>query len=160
MPAALRAIADLARAGAFKEEDGWDDLADKRAEAWETLTLDFFTVGLHSPFLSIVTLVWQQLTVDSSKFRGMRHNAGSNSTKRAGRSLVRLERIKSMKIRVYRQSRRIDSQMAGFERYLSGFSNWCIESTRLGDYHPLFLRQDAQRRDWIRVINDQGDGRS
>ena len=48
MPAALRAIADLARAGAFDHELEWDDLASKRAEVWEWSTLDFFTVTLHS----------------------------------------------------------------------------------------------------------------
>ena len=48
MPAALRAIAELARTGAFEKEDGWDDIADERAEVWETLTLDFFNVDLHS----------------------------------------------------------------------------------------------------------------
>ena len=47
MPAALRAIAELARAGTFEKEVGWDDIADKRAEVWETLTLDFFNVELH-----------------------------------------------------------------------------------------------------------------
>ena len=57
MPAALRAIAGLARAGAFEREDGWDDLADKRAEAWETLTLNFFTVELRSQFSSRVSLI-------------------------------------------------------------------------------------------------------
>ncbi len=47
MPAALRAIAELARTGAFEKEDGWGDKADKRAEVWETLTFDFFNVELH-----------------------------------------------------------------------------------------------------------------
>ncbi len=54
MPAALRAIAELARASAFEKEDGWDDLADKRAKVWEKSTLDFFTVKLRSQFLSKV----------------------------------------------------------------------------------------------------------
>lgn len=44
MPAALRAIAGLARAGAFQEEDGWDSLANRRASVWETSSLNFFTV--------------------------------------------------------------------------------------------------------------------
>lgn len=47
MPAALRAIAELTRAGAFEKEEGWGDIADKRAEVWETFTLDFFNVQLH-----------------------------------------------------------------------------------------------------------------
>ena len=44
MPAALRAIADLASTGAFGDEHGWDKVASKRAEIWERSTLDFFTV--------------------------------------------------------------------------------------------------------------------
>ncbi|KAL9609161.1 MAG: hypothetical protein Q9167_006056 [Letrouitia subvulpina] len=46
MPAALRAIAELARAGAFQEEVGWNDLANRRASAWETLSLNFFTIKI------------------------------------------------------------------------------------------------------------------
>ena len=52
MPAALRAIGELARAGAFEKEAEWGDLADKRAEVWETSALGFFTVNLSSQFLS------------------------------------------------------------------------------------------------------------
>lgn len=46
MPAALRAIADLARAGAVGRDQAWKSSADKCAEVWEASTLDFFTVGL------------------------------------------------------------------------------------------------------------------
>lgn len=45
MPAALRAIAELARAGTFEDHDGWTDIADQYAEVWETETLAFFGVG-------------------------------------------------------------------------------------------------------------------
>ena len=44
MPAALRAIAELACAGAFGEEDHWQIIANERAEVWESWSLDFFTV--------------------------------------------------------------------------------------------------------------------
>ena len=52
MPAALRAIGELARAGVFKENGEWGELADERAGVWETFATDFFTVGLHSLFFS------------------------------------------------------------------------------------------------------------
>ncbi|KAL9047255.1 MAG: hypothetical protein Q9214_000125, partial [Letrouitia sp. 1 TL-2023] len=52
MPAALRAIAELARAGAFQEEDGWNDLANRRASVWETLSINFFIVKFFSRFLN------------------------------------------------------------------------------------------------------------
>lgn len=45
MPAALRAISNLARTTPVEKDDGWGEIADKRAEVWETLTLDFFNVG-------------------------------------------------------------------------------------------------------------------
>ena len=44
MPAALRAIAELVRAGAFDDRHDWEKLARERAEVWETSTLRFFTV--------------------------------------------------------------------------------------------------------------------
>lgn len=44
MPAALRAIADLARVGAIGRDQAWELSADKYAEVWEASTLDFFTV--------------------------------------------------------------------------------------------------------------------
>lgn len=46
MPAALRAIAGLARAGAL---DGLSacHIADELAEVWETSSLEFFNVKLH-----------------------------------------------------------------------------------------------------------------
>ncbi|KAL8691990.1 MAG: hypothetical protein Q9218_002882 [Villophora microphyllina] len=43
MPAALRAIADLARAGAVGKDEEWGSSANKCAEVWEASTLDFFT---------------------------------------------------------------------------------------------------------------------
>ncbi|KAK0509557.1 hypothetical protein JMJ35_007951 [Cladonia borealis] len=42
MPAALRAISNLARTTPVEKDDDWGEIADKRAEVWETLTLDFF----------------------------------------------------------------------------------------------------------------------
>ena len=103
MPAALRAIAELARTGAFEKEDGWGDKADKRAEVWETLTLDFFNVELHFKNSSRVPLVQQQLTTYRLNFRGMRQDPGWKYTKRAERSLAHLVRIKFMKICYSRQ---------------------------------------------------------
>ena len=103
MPAALRAIAELARTGAFEKEDGWGDIADKRAEVWETLTFDFFNVELHFKNSSRVPLVQQQLTAYRSKFHGMRQDPGSKYTKRAERSLAHLVRIKFVKICYSRQ---------------------------------------------------------
>ena len=47
MPAALRAIAVLSRAGALGKDRGWDSLADRYAETWEAYTLDFFSVGIN-----------------------------------------------------------------------------------------------------------------
>lgn len=104
MPAALRAIAELVRAGAFENVDGWDDLADKRAEVWETWALEFFTVKLRSKPSPKVP-IRQQLTADRTEFRKKRQNGGSKGTNRAGRSLVRLERIRSTKMCACRQSR-------------------------------------------------------
>ena len=49
MPAALRAIAELVDAEAFEDKHDWRDLACKRAEVWETSTLEFFTVGCALP---------------------------------------------------------------------------------------------------------------
>ena len=98
MPAALRAIAELARAGAFEKEDGWGDIADKRAEVWETLTLDFFNVELHPKTSLGVPLVHHILTTYSPRFRRMRRNPGSKDTKAAERSLAHLERTKPMEI--------------------------------------------------------------
>ena len=46
MPAALRAIAQLARAGVFEENHEWGDIADERAEIWETFATNFFNVRL------------------------------------------------------------------------------------------------------------------
>ena len=46
MPAALRAIANLARSGAFEEHRNWDNIADAIADVWETKTIAFFTVFL------------------------------------------------------------------------------------------------------------------
>ena len=103
MPAALRAIAELARSGAFEKEDGWGDIAGKRAEVWETRTLDFFNVELHSKNSLRVPLVQQQLIVYRSKFPGMRQDPGSKNTKGAERSLAHLELTKSMKICYSRQ---------------------------------------------------------
>ena len=103
MPAGLRAIAELARAGAFEEEDGWGDISDKRAELWETFSLDFFNVELHPKASLGVPFVHQILTAYSPKFRRMRRNPGSDDTKIAERSLAHLERTKSMKICYCRQ---------------------------------------------------------
>ncbi len=103
MPAALRAIAELARTGAFEKQDGWDDIADKRAEVWETVTLDFFNVELHSTNSSRAPLIQEQLTAYSPKSRKMRQYPGSRNTKRAAHSLAHLERIKSTKICYCRQ---------------------------------------------------------
>ena len=100
MPAALRAIAELARADAFEKEEGWGDIADKRAEVWETFTLDFFNVELHS---LRVPFICQTLTAHSPKFRSMRRKLGLEGTKIAERSLAHLERSKSMKICYCRQ---------------------------------------------------------
>ena len=44
MPAALRAIAALSRAGVFEAQHEWLDQASARADAWEERSLDFFTV--------------------------------------------------------------------------------------------------------------------
>ena len=103
MPAALRAIAELTRTGAFEKEDGWDDIADKRAQVWETLTLDFFNVELHSNNSSSIPLIQQYLTAYSPISRRMRLSFGSENTNKADRSLVHLERIKSMTICCCRQ---------------------------------------------------------
>lgn len=45
MPAALGAIAELARVGGFDHQDGWDEMASRRAAVWEKSTLEFFTVN-------------------------------------------------------------------------------------------------------------------
>lgn len=44
MPAALRAIVELVRAGAFENRVDWGHQARQRAEVWETSTLKLFTV--------------------------------------------------------------------------------------------------------------------
>ena len=44
MPAALEAIAKLARAGSFRDKDDWEIQARQRTQVWETSTLKFFTV--------------------------------------------------------------------------------------------------------------------
>lgn len=49
MPAALRAIADLGRVDAIEGGSAWSDLADKRAEVWETSAPEFFAVNRRSP---------------------------------------------------------------------------------------------------------------
>ena len=103
MPAALRAIAELVRAGAFKKEDGWGAIADKRAGVWETFTLDFFNVELHSKNRLRVRFRHQTLTAYRPKSRRMRRKPGSKSTKIVERSLAHLERTKSMKICYCRQ---------------------------------------------------------
>lgn len=103
MPAALRAIAELARAGAFEKEDGWGDIAAKRAEVWETCALDFFNVELHPKPSLGVPLIHQTLTAYSPESRRMRRYPGSKNTKIAERSPVHLERTKSMKICYCRQ---------------------------------------------------------
>ena len=103
MPAALRAMAELARAGAFEKEDGWGDNADKRAEVWETLTLDFFNVELHSKNKSRVPLIRQELTANRLRYRGMRQDSDWENTKRVERSLAHLERTKSKKTCYCRQ---------------------------------------------------------
>ncbi|KAL9577382.1 MAG: hypothetical protein Q9203_007485 [Teloschistes exilis] len=48
MPAALRAIADLARVGAIGRDQAWELSADEYAEVWEASTLDFFTSRISS----------------------------------------------------------------------------------------------------------------
>lgn len=45
MPAALRAIAELGRAGALDSLYAWS-IADELAEVWETSSLEFFNVKL------------------------------------------------------------------------------------------------------------------
>ena len=50
MPAALRAIAELARAGVFEGDEAWDEPADRYAEVWEGYSLDFFTVETRPKF--------------------------------------------------------------------------------------------------------------
>ena len=103
MPAALRAIAELTRAGSFKKEDGWGDIADKRAELWETSTLDFFNVELHPKTSLGVPFVHQILTAYSPESRRLRRSFDSKNTKTAERSLAHLERTKSMKACYCRQ---------------------------------------------------------
>lgn len=44
VPAGLRAIGKLARAGVFSGHDDWQTLADEYAQVWEDKTLDFFKV--------------------------------------------------------------------------------------------------------------------
>ncbi len=44
VPAALRAIAALSRAGFFPGQPDWADAADKYAQVWEDQTLQFFSV--------------------------------------------------------------------------------------------------------------------
>ncbi|AEO67894.1 uncharacterized protein THITE_2049447 [Thermothielavioides terrestris NRRL 8126] len=46
MPAALRAIAALSRAGFFSTHPDWKDAADRYAQVWEDETLQFFRVSL------------------------------------------------------------------------------------------------------------------
>lgn len=46
MPAALRAIANLARSGALEGNDDWSGMADEFAGIWETETLGLFSVSL------------------------------------------------------------------------------------------------------------------
>lgn len=60
MPAALRAIAELARAGVFEDWLEWDDTASRRAEVWERSTLEFFTVRLRSESLQRVPKLTQE----------------------------------------------------------------------------------------------------
>ena len=103
MPAALRAIAELARAGVFEKEAGWGDIADKHAEVWETLTLDFFNVELHPKTSSGISFVHQILTAYSPEFHKMRRDPGSKNTQTGERSLAHPERTKSMKICYCRQ---------------------------------------------------------
>ena len=103
MPAALRAIAELARAGAFAKEEGWGDIADKRAEVWEMFTLDFFNVVLHPQNSPGVSFEHQMLTAYSPESHGMRRYPGSKDIKAAEHSLAHLERTKSMKICYCRQ---------------------------------------------------------
>ena len=103
MPAALRAIAELARADAFEKEEGWGDIADKRAEVWETFALEIFNVELHPQSLLRVSFIHQTLTAYSPEFRRMRREPGSKSTNIAERFLAHLERTKFTKICYCRQ---------------------------------------------------------
>lgn len=45
MPAALRSVAALARAGVYTHKQNWGELADKYAKVWEDQTLGFFEVS-------------------------------------------------------------------------------------------------------------------
>ena len=103
MPAALRAISNLARITPVEKDDDWGEIADKRAEVWETLTLDFFNVELQPKDLLRVLSIQQQLTTYSAKFRRMRQEPGSKNTEGAEHFLAHLERTKSMKICYCRQ---------------------------------------------------------
>lgn len=56
MPAGLRSIAALSRAGIFPRRKQWGSLADKYAKVWEDKTLDFFAVTIpRSKAKSLVT---------------------------------------------------------------------------------------------------------
>lgn len=46
IPAALRGIASLARAGVFSNHSDWGTLADNYAQVWEDTTLQFFAVSV------------------------------------------------------------------------------------------------------------------
>ena len=45
MPAALRSVAALARAGVYTHGLNWSQLADEYAQIWEDQTLQFFEVS-------------------------------------------------------------------------------------------------------------------
>ena len=59
MPAALRAISNLARTTPVEKDGDWGKIAEKRAEVWETLTLDFFNVELQPENLLRVLSIQQ-----------------------------------------------------------------------------------------------------
>ena len=103
MPAALRAISNLARTTPINKGDEWGEIAQKRAEVWETLTLDFFNVELQPKDLLRVLSIQQQLTTYSAKFRRMRQDPGSKNTEGVEHFQAHLERTNSMKICYCRQ---------------------------------------------------------